>query len=244
MTEKDLSAKSSAATAQKKSSSKANIVREELSRSESGLSIEQAKRMLLVVADVIIESEPQLSQADRDLGDGDHGLGMKRGFTALKKSLADESFTSLQELFKTAGMALLTTMGGASGVVFGSLFLAGDKTLHGATDFGSHEISHLLHQSLTDVMKRGGAKPGDKTMIDALSPAADAAKENLDQPISESINAIADAAIEGREASKAMLATMGRAKTLGEKTIGLPDAGAISVSIILDTMRKFIATEV
>lgn len=244
MTEKDISTKASSATSQRKASKKANIVREDLSRSKSGLSIEQAKQMLLVVADKIIESEPLLSQADRDLGDGDHGLGMKRGFSALQKNLKGASFSTLQDLFKTAGMSLLTTMGGASGVVFGSLFLAGDKTLHGATDFGSHELSHLLHQSLADVMKRGGAKPGDKTMIDALSPAAEAAKAGLDEPIHESIKSTADAAISGREASKAMLATMGRAKTLGEKTIGLPDAGAISVSIILDTMRKFIETEV
>ena len=112
--------------------------------------------------------------------------------------------------------------------------------MHGANVFGTHELAHLLRQSLTDVMKRGGAKPGDKTMIDALSPAATAAEENIDQPITDIISTIAAAAIEGKEASKAMLATMGRAKTLGEKTIGLPDAGAISVSIILDTMKKFI----
>jgi len=214
----------------------------ELSRSESGLTIEQAQQMLLVVADAIIAAEPILSQADRDLGDGDHGLGMERGFTALKKNLdpATATFSTLQELFKTAGMSLLSTMGGASGVVFGSLFLAGDKTMYGAESFGSHELSHLLNQSLVDVMKRGGAKPGDKTMIDALDPAATVAKEMIDQPITESIVKISEAATNGKEASKAMLATMGRAKTLGEKTIGLPDAGAISVSIILSTMQEFI----
>jgi dihydroxyacetone kinase len=89
-------------------------------------------------------------------------------------------------------------------------------------------------------MKRGGAKPGDKTMIDALAPAATTAKENIDKPLEESIVKVSEAATSGKEASKAMLATMGRAKTLGEKTIGLPDAGAISVSIILETMKKFI----
>jgi dihydroxyacetone kinase len=223
---------------------KQRIVKEQqkLSRSESGLSIEQAQQMLLSVADAIIAAEPILSQADRDLGDGDHGLGMERGFTALKKNLdpATASFTTMQELFKTAGMSLLSTMGGASGVVFGSLFLAGDKTMYGAECFGSHELSHLLNQSLADVMKRGGAKPGDKTMIDALAPAATTAKENIDKPLKESIVKVSEAASNGKEASKAMLATMGRAKTLGEKTIGLPDAGAISVSIILATMEKFI----
>lgn len=211
-----------------------------LSKSSAGLTLEQTKQMSLLVAEKIIAAEPILSQADRDLGDGDHGLGMARGFTALTKELSENPHDNLRDLYQAAGNALLTTMGGASGVVFGSLFLAGGKTMHGAEFFGSHELSHLLSQSLKDVMSRGGAKPGDKTMIDALHPAAEAAKANIDKPLSESIKAVAAAAEEGKEASKAMIATMGRAKTLGEKTIGLPDAGAISVTIILNTMADFI----
>lgn len=213
-----------------------------LSKSVSGLSIVEAQEMLLRVSDEIIKAEPLLSQADRDLGDGDHGLGMKRGFTALVKNIRGEEFSSLIDLFSTAGTSLLTTMGGASGVVFGSLFLAGKKTLNEAEVFGPHEFAHLLNQSLADIMKRGGAKPGDKTMIDALHPAAEMATELKEAPLAECITAIAKAAEEGREASKGMIASMGRAKTLGEKSLGLPDAGAISVSIILETMKKFILT--
>lgn len=212
----------------------------DLSKSSEGLTLEQAEEMALKIADKIIASEPLLSQADRDLGDGDHGLGMARGFTALQKEVSDHEFANLRDLYQTAGTALLSTMGGASGVVFGSLFLAGGKTMHGAEFFGSHELSHLLNQSLKDVMSRGGAKPGDKTMIDALHPAAEAAKANIDKPLSESIKAVAAAAEAGKEASKDMIATMGRAKTLGEKTLGLPDAGAISVTIILKTMEEYI----
>lgn len=211
-----------------------------LSKSSAGLSTEQTKQMSLLVAEKIIAAEPILSQADRDLGDGDHGLGMARGFTALTKELSENSHDNIRDLYQAAGNALLTTMGGASGVVFGSLFLAGGKTMHGAEFFGSHELSHLLSQSLKDVMSRGGAKPGDKTMIDALHPAAEAAKANIDKPLAESIKAVAAAAEAGKEASKAMIATMGRAKTLGEKTIGLPDAGAISVTVILNTMADYI----
>jgi len=216
--------------------------KKQFSKSETGLSIEQAQHMLLEVADKIIESEPMLSQADRDLGDGDHGLGMQRGFTSLKEQLDlnKSSFATMQELFKTAGTALLTTMGGASGVVFGSLFLAGDKTMHDAECFGSHELAHLLNQSLADVMKRGGAKPGDKTMIDALAPAAATANDVIGEPIKDSVLKVSESATRGKEASIDMIATMGRAKTLGEKTLGLPDAGAISVSIILETMAEYI----
>lgn len=212
----------------------------DLSKSSTGLTVEQTKEMSLLVAEKIIAAEPLLSQADRDLGDGDHGLGMARGFTALTKELSENPQDNIRDLYQAAGTALLTTMGGASGVVFGSLFLAGGKTMHGAEFFGSHELSHLLSQSLKDVMSRGGAKPGDKTMIDALHPAAEAAKANIDKPLAESIVAVAAAAEAGKEASKAMIATMGRAKTLGKKTIGLPDAGAISVTIILNTMADYI----
>ena len=211
-----------------------------LTKSNEGLTLEEAQEMILEIAETIIEAEPILSQADRDLGDGDHGLGMARGFTALKNEVEEHTFANLRDLYQTAGSALLSTMGGASGVVFGSLFLAGGKTMAGAEYFGSHELSHLLNRSLKDVMNRGGAKPGDKTMIDALHPAAEAAKENIDKPLSEAIHAAALAAEAGKEASKDMIATMGRAKTLGEKTLGLPDAGAISVSLILKTMDLYI----
>ena len=209
----------------------------ELSKSSAGLSISEAREMILKVADAVIEAEPILSQADRDLGDGDHGLGMQRGFTAVKEALDGVEFDSHRDLFAAAGNAMLTTMGGASGVVFGSLFLAGGTTLQGADCFGSHELAHLLGRALEDVMERGGAKPGDKTMIDALHPASVAAAQQLDSSLSDSLQATAQAARDGMEASKDMIATMGRAKTLGEKSLGLPDAGAISVSIILETMR-------
>ena len=90
-------------------------------------------------------------------------------------------------------------------------------------------------------MKRGGAKPGQKTMIDALDPAAMKAAEVADLPISEALAAIAEAAEAGKEASTGMMATMGRAKTLGEKSVGLPDAGAISVAVIFAAMRDYAA---
>ncbi len=213
-----------------------------LSKSTEGLTLDETRAMVLDVAKAIIDAEPILTDADRALGDGDHGVGMQRGFAALIEAIQAENPSDLRELYQVAGNALLTTMGGASGVVFGSLFLVGGKTLQGATHFGSHELSHLLDRSLRDVMKRGGARPGDKTMIDALAPAAAAAKAAINAPLRESIVAVAAAAEAGKEASKEMIATMGRAKTFGAKCRGLPDAGAISVSIILNTMRDSIVS--
>jgi len=198
--------------------------------------------MLDLVADRIIAAEPELSQADRDLGDGDHGIGMARGMNAAKEALAaagDDA--SVGDLFKAHGMAMISSMGGASGIVFGSLFRGTGKAIKGAEFYGGPELAAGLTEAIATIQKRGGAKAGDKTMLDSLIPAAEAATAAQDQPIAAALSATADAAEAGREASKDLIATMGRAKTLGEKSIGFPDAGACSVAIILRTMAEFAA---
>ena len=206
--------------------------------SQPSLDPAQTRAMLLQVADKIIAAEPELSEADRRLGDGDHGIGMQRGMEAAKAKIAemDESAT-VGELFGATGMAMMSSMGGASGVVFGSMFRAGTKVLKESPQaFTSEGLAQLLRAAGETIMKRGGAKPGDKTMLDALIPAADKAEASTELPLSESLDLTATAAEQGRDDSCALIATMGRAKTLGEKSIGHPDAGACSVAIILRTM--------
>jgi dihydroxyacetone kinase-like protein len=206
------------------------------------LTPDEVKAMLLVVADEIIASEPYLSEADRNLGDGDHGLGMQRGFTAVKEKLAGMSGADgIDKLFGAAGMAMISSMGGASGAIFGTLFRDGGKGLAGAGDLDAAGYAAFLRAACDGVTARGKAKPGDKTMVDALHPAAEKAREVIELPLFEAMAAVAEAAEAGRDASKAMIATLGRAKTLGEKSIGFPDAGACSVAIILRTMSDFAA---
>ncbi len=200
----------------------------------------ETKTMMLQVADAIIEAEPILTDADRALGDGDHGVGMERGMNAIKEKLEASEYESAGKVFMDVGMAMMSSMGGASGAVFGTLFRAGGKSIKDSGTFGSKELAELITSGTQSVMDRGGAKPGDKTMIDALDPAATAAQAAADQSLPEAINATAAAGEAGRDASKAMIATMGRAKTLGEKSIGHPDAGAVSIAIILNTMKNFI----
>lgn len=208
------------------------------------ISPEQTRAMLLLVADRIIAAEPELSEADRRLGDGDHGIGMQRGMEAAKLKLAETpGDATVGDLFGAAGMAMMSSMGGASGVVFGSLFRAGTKALKDSPDgFDSAGLAALLQAATETIMKRGGAKPGDKTMLDALVPAADAAAGLTAQPISDALDQAAAAAEKGRDDSCAMVATMGRAKTLGERSVGHPDAGACSVAIILRSMADFAAS--
>ena len=203
----------------------------------------QVRAMLLLVADQIIAAEPELSEADRRLGDGDHGLGMQRGMEAARTKLGETSEeATVGELFGATGMAMMSSMGGASGVVFGSLFRAGTKALkESPTEFTSQGLADLLQAAGETVMKRGGAKPGDKTMLDSLVPAAEKAAELTDLPLEEALSEVATTAEAGRDASCDMIATMGRAKTLGERSLGHPDAGACSVAIILRTMADFTA---
>lgn len=206
---------------------------------KESLSINEVRDMMLAVADKIIEAEPILTDADRALGDGDHGVGMERGMNAVKEALAGQEFPTVGKVFMGVGMAMMSSMGGASGALFGTLFRAGGKAIGEATTLTGKELAVILKEGTEGVMTRGEAKPGDKTMVDALFPASEKAQEVADLPVSEALAAVAAAAAAGRDASEGMIATKGRAKTLGENSLGKPDAGAVSVAIIMATMSDY-----
>ncbi len=197
--------------------------------------------MLKLVCERIIAAEPVLSEADRNLGDGDHGLGMQRGMNAAKAKLdslpAEES---IDKSFSAVGMAMMSSMGGASGAIFGTFFRNGGKALAGQPELDSAGLAAFLQAGLDGVKSRGGASVGDKTVVDAMEPAALKAEEVKTQALPEAISAVSAAADAGLEHSKSMVAKFGRAKTLGEAAIGFPDAGAMSVTVILKAMEEFI----
>ena len=203
------------------------------------LDASQSLEMLKHVARRIIEAEPLLTDADRNLGDGDHGLGMQRGMTAVLEKLENGAFQDIQSIFNATGMAMMSSMGGASGALFGTLFRSGAKTLTDKSALDSSALSEFVVAANEGIQARGGASPGDKTMVDALDPAASESLNAKDIPINEALEAVATAAELGRDKSKDMIATMGRAKTLGEKSVGHPDAGACSVAIIFRAMAEF-----
>jgi dihydroxyacetone kinase-like protein len=209
---------------------------------KTSLNKEEVKAMLLQVADRIIAAEPQLSEADRNLGDGDHGLGMQRGLTAAKEKLNAGEPESIEKAFSTVGMAMMSSMGGASGAIFGTFFRNGGKALAGKDAFDAAGLAAFLQAGTDGVKQRGGAAVGDKTVVDAMEPAAKKAAEVSSASLPDAANAVSDAAEAGKEASKAMVAKFGRAKTLGEGCIGHPDAGALSVTIILKAMRDYISS--
>ena len=202
------------------------------------LSKDEVKAMLILACERIIAAEPMLSQADRDLGDGDHGMGMERGMRAAIEKLNAGEVESIEKAFSTVGMAMMSSMGGASGAIFGTYFR---NALNGKDTFDAAELAAFLKAGVDGVKQRGGAAIGDKTCVDAMEPAATQAAEVAAQSLPEAITAVAAAAEAGKEASKAMVAKFGRAKTLGEACIGFPDAGACSVVVIIDAFRDFIA---
>jgi dihydroxyacetone kinase-like protein len=203
------------------------------------LDTSQSLEMVKHVARRIIEAEPLLTDADRKLGDGDHGLGMQRGMTAVLEKVEEGAFSDIQSIFNATGMAMMSSMGGASGALFGTLFRSGAKALADKAAFDSTALSEFVVAANEGIQARGGASPGDKTMVDALDPAATESLNTKGLPIDAALEAVATAAESGRDKSKDMIATMGRAKTLGEKSVGHPDAGACSIAIIFRAMAEF-----
>jgi dihydroxyacetone kinase-like protein len=209
----------------------------------ASLTVDGAREMLLFVARRLVENQDALTQADRAIGDGDHGVGMARGFEAVQAALAAARFDTLDSLFQATGMALLTSIGGASGAVFGTLFRGGARALVGREAFDAAALAAFLQGGLEAVQKRGGAKPGDKTMVDVLHPAAQTAAAQVDQPLGAALRAVVGTADQGVAATRLMVATVGKAKTLGERSLGHPDPGAISMAFLLRFMAEYVESD-
>ena len=206
------------------------------------LTITEATAMFLYVAGRIQDSQDLLTQADQAIGDGDHGIGMARGFVAVQAKLEASPPATVADLLKTTGMALLTSIGGASGVIFGTLFRSGARNLTDATVFNAETLSLMLADGLAAVQERGKANPGDKTMVDALAPAAAKAAEMAGASLGEALQAAAGAARLGMEETKGMVAATGKARALGPRAIGYADPGALSMYLILDFMTQYVTT--
>ena len=197
--------------------------------------------MIAYIADQIIENKPLLTEIDSAIGDGDHGIGMAGGMQKAKNKVQSmEDSGNSYALFEQAGKAMLMSMGGASGVIFGSLFLAGAKGMEPKKELFAQDLALMMEKSLGAIQERGKAQLGDKTMVDALHPAVKAMKENYSKGLVPMLQAAEAAAAKGVENTKQYQAKYGRAKSLMERAIGHQDAGATSVWIIFRSMREFV----
>lgn len=217
----------------------------EIVRSKEGelteLNAQDARNMLLFIADKMIAKKPYLTEIDSAIGDGDHGIGMAGGMQKAKKKLMKmESEENAYAVFEAAGKAMLLSMGGASGVIFGSLYLAGAKDMDAKAVLTAEDIARMERKSLTAIQERGKAEVGDKTMVDALVPAVEALEANCGKGLLEMLKAAEEAARQGMENTKNYQAKFGRAKSLMERAIGYQDAGATSVWLIFQGMREFV----
>ena len=182
-----------------------------------------------------------MTEIDSAIGDGDHGIGMAGGMQkARKKLLHMETEENAYALFEAAGNAMLMSMGGASGVIFGSLYLAGAKGMEPKPVLFGEDLVNMERKSLQAIQERGKAQVGDKTMVDALSPAVEAMEKNRNGSLLDILKAAEEAARQGMEDTKKYTAKFGRAKSLMERAVGHQDAGATSVWLILQGMREFV----
>ncbi len=191
-------------------------------------------------ATLIAQNRDYLTELDAAIGDADHGANMDRGMTAAVAALDDAQPTSAGAVLTGVGMTLISTVGGASGPLFGTLFLRMGTTLGDLSEASSRELGGALRAGLEGVVARGKAELGDKTMVDALAPAADA----LDAAVGEGLSLAAavaragEAAATGRDATTPMLARKGRASYLGERSVGHQDPGATSVALLLEAASE------
>ena len=217
----------------------------EVVRSKAGelteLNAEDTRNMLIYIANKIIANKPYLTEVDSAIGDGDHGIGMAGGMQKVRRKMRQmEGEHNAYALFEAAGKAMLLSMGGASGVIFGSLYLAGAKGMERKETLAAQDLAQMERKSLEAIQERGKAAVGDKTMVDALAPAVEALEANQDKSLLEMLKSAEKAAKQGVEDTKKYQAKFGRAKSLMERAIGYQDAGATSVWLIFQGMREFV----
>jgi dihydroxyacetone kinase-like protein len=192
-------------------------------------------------AGVVAIQRDYLTQLDAAIGDGDHGTNMNRGFEAVQKALAAQGEDTLPgRLLILAGKTLVSTVGGASGPLWGSALRAAGRSLGDAETFEGPELVSALDAAIAAVVDLGAAAEGDKTMIDALVPARDALRRGVDGgvPLPIALAAASEAAEDGARATVPLVARKGRASYLGERSIGHQDPGATSAAFIVRALER------
>jgi dihydroxyacetone kinase-like protein len=207
---------------------------------DGGLDLPALTGVLVGMCEAMVASIDDFTHADQAIGDGDHGLAIGRGFRAARDVISSVPRADVGDLFDSMGMAMLTSMGGASGAIYGTLFRRGGRRLRGLQRFDSGALATFLEEGLVGVRERGGAKAGDKTIVDALEPASQAARASAGHPLPEALAAVAEAAGEGLERTTDMRAALGKARTLGDRAIGHVDPGALSFTFMVRELSRLV----
>ena len=204
-----------------------------------------SKRVVEILAKISeqIQMEKEfLTELDNVIGDGDHGINMARGFKEVDKKLPDLADKDIGAILKAVGMTLVSTVGGASGPLYGTAFLKAGAAVGAKTEMDGSDFITALEAAIDGVQMRGKAHEGEKTMLDALIPALRAIKKSYaeDSDFQTALAKGVAAAEEGVEYTKTIIATKGRASYLGERSIGHQDPGATSSCILLNVISQMI----
>jgi phosphoenolpyruvate---glycerone phosphotransferase subunit DhaL len=197
-------------------------------------------------ADAVKAERDHLTQLDAAIGDGDHGVNMNRGFDAVTKAFADQDGSVPPgQLLILAGKTMVSTVGGASGPLWGMAFRRAGRSLGKESEFDGPALADALGAAIEGIRELGAAAPGDKTMVDALVPAEEALRSGLDSgaDLGQALAAAAEAAEEGAQATVPMQARRGRASYLGERSVGHQDPGATSSALIMRALERAVDQE-
>jgi dihydroxyacetone kinase-like protein len=201
------------------------------------------RRFVETFADRVHERREELTRLDSAIGDADHGINMDRGFSAVRTKLAElPADADLGTIAKTAGMTLISTVGGASGPLYGTFFLRLSTSFGERSEVDAPGLGAALRAGLEGLVQRGKAELDDKTMVDAVSPALDAYDAAAGNGLQAALAAAADAAASGRDRVTPLVARKGRASYLGERSANHQDPGATSSTIMLEALRDAVAS--
>jgi dihydroxyacetone kinase-like protein len=200
----------------------------------------QVLEWLKTYAQVIADHKDYLTQLDAAIGDADHGINLNRGFQRVVAQLPELKNSDIGNIFKTVSMTLISSIGGASGPLYGTFFLRASQVVAGKLELTDDDMMAMLQAGVEGVVQRGKATLEDKTMLDTLQPAADAFKQAIDINLNslEALQQAVMAAENGMKATIPMVAKKGRASYLGERSAGHQDPGATSAYLMLTTLLE------
>ncbi|NLK96792.1 dihydroxyacetone kinase subunit DhaL [Defluviitalea saccharophila] len=204
--------------------------------------INNEKVVLIIqkIAEKIHENRQFLTDLDAAIGDGDHGINLDRGFQAVVEKLPTVKDKDIGTILKTVGMTLVSTVGGASGPLYGTAFMKAGAAMNGKMELETSDLLTIIDEAAKGIKMRGKAERGEKTMLDAIEPAYEVLRRELEKgsTLKDALDEAENAAKEGVEYTKTIIATKGRASYLGERSIGHQDPGATSSMMIFTVLKE------
>ena len=199
------------------------------------ITINHVTSIIKVMIKTVIENESYFCELDSKAGDGDFGASLAKGFKSIKENWEDINKEDIGKFIRSCGMIITEECGGASGPLWGGAFLAAGRYAKGKEEINIKELSEVGQSMVDGVQKRGGAKLGDKTLLDAFIPAVESLKTSAstNEDIVSAVKKSVEAASKGAESTKEIVALKGRASYVGERSLGFPDAGAVAIVVIL-----------